>query len=100
MSITDEQIAEIEALATDAQAFDWGPDIGMTHTETVYACSVGPGSILALISRLRAAEKDAGRYQRLRDAAVRDHGITADKFDSEFDAGLDAIDAAMTGEKP
>lgn len=57
MSITDDQIAEIEALANDAAPFDWGPDIGMTHAETVYACSVGPDSLLALITRLRAVER-------------------------------------------
>lgn len=56
-TITDDQIAEIEALANDAAPFDWGPDIGMTHAETVYACSVGPDSILALLTRLREAER-------------------------------------------
>lgn len=56
-TITDDQIAEIEALANDAAPFDWGPDVGMTHAETVYACSVGPDSILALITRLREVER-------------------------------------------
>ena len=56
-TITDDQIAEIEALANDAAPFDCGPDIGMTHAETVYACSVGPDSILALITRLREVER-------------------------------------------
>lgn len=55
--ITDDQIAEIEALANDAAPFDWGPDVGMTNAETVYACSVGPDSILALIARLREVER-------------------------------------------
>lgn len=56
-TITDDQIAEIEALANDAAPFDWGPDVGMTHAETVYACSVGPDSILALLTRLREVER-------------------------------------------
>lgn len=68
-TITDDQIAEIEALANDAAPFDWGPDIGMTHAETVYACSVGPDSILALIARLREAERDAARYRWVREKA-------------------------------
>jgi len=66
-SITDEQLAEIEALSLEAEAFDWAPDIGMSHSETVYACHVGPSVIRALIARLRAAEKDAARYRWLCD---------------------------------
>lgn len=69
-SITDDQIAEIEALAEDCLEFDWGPDVGMTHAETVYACSVSPSSVLAIITRLREAEKDAARYRWLRNEAL------------------------------
>lgn len=52
-TITDEQIAEIEAIANK------------THESTAglsaYASATNPSKLLALISRLRAAERDAGR---------------------------------------
>lgn len=77
-SITDEQLAEIEALSLEAEAFDWAPDIGMSHSETVYACHVGPSVIRDLIARLRAAEKDAARYRWLRNPA-QDVAMVLDK---------------------
>ncbi|MDU9398102.1 hypothetical protein [Pseudomonas sp. zfem003] len=48
-----------------------------------------------LRAELEACRKDAGLFRRLRDASVRDHGYTAEHFDSEFSRALDAIDAAM-----
>lgn len=104
MSITDEQIAEIEALANDAAPFDWGPDIGMTHAETVYARSVGPDSILAIISRLRAAEKDVERMEWLESAwggySGRDGGFHLSVYmPSNAETLREMIDAAMKGEQ-
>ena len=58
MPITDEQIAEIEALAFTTHA--------STADLFAYARETNPSKILALISRLRAAEMDAKRYRWLR----------------------------------
>lgn len=100
MSITDNQIAEIEELANDAAPFGWRPDIWMTHAQAVYACSVGPDSILALITRMREAERDAARYRWLRERGDACQWMNIIRVDiEEFvmqDNALDAaIDAAM-----
>lgn len=78
-SISDEQLAEIERFLSFGGSM----------------LKVKSDALRGLIARLSAAEMDAKRYQRLRAAAARDHGISADDFDSEFDASLEAIDAAM-----
>lgn len=100
MSITDEQIAEIEALASKATPGQWwidshGHDMvslddyqpifsakdlvkpAVRHPETgnlshwpndwdaSYIATANPANILALISRLRAAERDAARLDKL-----------------------------------
>lgn len=91
MTITDEQIAEIEYYA-------------------LCGLQASPANILALISRLRAAEKDAERYRWLRDVSVDADGDTvmAAKIDGEgntisnwmFGRLLDdSIDAAMEQSK-
>src|SRR5690554_60815 len=51
----------------------------------------------ALWAEVEAMRKDAERYRRLRAAAVRGHGITAEEFDTEYDASLEEIDADMAG---
>ena len=105
-SITDEQIAEIEARANDAAPFDWSPYIGMTHAETLYAYSVGPDSILALIARLRSAERDAARYIELAVNANENCRIAANylsiyrpQLADEFFVFANNIDRAMKGEQ-
>jgi len=50
-------------------------------------------------AEVEALRKDAERYRWLRAAAVRDHGIATEKFDAEFDASLEAIDAAMAAKE-
>ena len=130
MSITDEQIAEIEACAKIATQGQWevadghypsfkeikGPSFNVSivvsatdldfkdymartaDAEHIAACN--PTTILALISRLRAAEKDAERYRWLRDNCedVADElGTAGQIYFGTYQAGrLDAaIDAAM-----
>lgn len=88
MIITDEQIAEIEAACE--RRFNYPA-----------------GDILTLISRLRAAERDAARYQFLRDSG----NFSPSAFGNGWALNcgytraqptmLDAaVDAAMKGEKP
>ena len=86
MSIIDEQIAEIEALAELATQGTWtyiehvdcdyiaGPDaepiaIGAAENlhDGYWMAAANPANILAIISRLRAAEMDAARYRWLKD---------------------------------
>lgn len=100
MPITDEQIAEIEALAFTTHA--------STADLFAYARETNPSKILALISRLRAAEMDAVRWRYARDILTVEAIETAQ---SEFISfGLPAaeseslrvdaaIDAAMKGEQ-
>lgn len=97
--ITDEQIAEIEALALK------------THESTAdlfaYGNAISPSKFLALISRLRAAERDAARYQFLRDSGKFSPSAFGDGWalncgytraqPSLLDA---AVDAAMSETKP
>lgn len=100
MSITDEQIAEIEALAFK------------THESTAglsaYASATNPSKLLALISRLRAAERDAARYRWLRDRLVGssfdwdDEGMAVLAFEMPDGVPIGAdcdknIDTAMKG---
>lgn len=96
MQITDEQIAEIEALANGATQGPWhhATDVGQIGSIDVgdrvlaqaaeleakdnahrdrnaaYIASVYPQVVIALISRLRAAERDAVRYRWLRQRLV------------------------------
>lgn len=97
--ITDEQIAEIEALATGGNVPRWG--------SMVMCC----GTVLDLICRLRAAERDAARYRWLRE---QNESLSSDAFvvlsqDCPADEGLrhwvgacldTAVDAAMTKLEP
>lgn len=104
MSITDEQIAEIEAQCEAANKHDG-------------SLIVGADEVSAIISRLRAAEMDAARYSWIRKQHNDAHGNTlvavwhpgewvsldTDVFctyvDSD-DLNLDlAIDTAMKGEQ-
>lgn len=98
-TITDEQIAEMEqeALRKYREPLEW----------FVYE----PSYVLALISRLRAAERDAARYRWLRE---QNESLSADAFvvlsqDCPADDGLrhwvgacldTAVDAAMAPPEP
>lgn len=73
--ITDEQIAEIEALANVAHISRSGHEWFSNDDcwwwtgkadEGDFMAVASPNNILALISRLRGAERDAGRYRWLR----------------------------------
>ncbi len=59
-SITDEQIAEIEEFCDG----DWSADFEEVR-------GIKAGVLRALISRLRAAERDAERYRWLRNDALK-----------------------------
>ena len=74
MSIADEQIAEIEALVIKAQQSKnepWFSKHGLAYwmleEDANYVSCASPEFVLALISRLRAAEMDAVRYRWLKD---------------------------------
>lgn len=135
MSITDEQIAEIEATANRATQGQWevadghypsfkeikGPSFNVSivvsatdldfkdymartaDAEHIAACN--PTNILALISRLRAAEKDAERYRFIRDKGnchSMSPAIHECDYDGEylfFEDADRAIDAAMEQSK-
>ena len=93
-SITDEQIAEIEAIAENG-------------------CSIPEylaDDVVAIISRLRAAERDAERYRWLRDNWFQVYGTSLGERGIKLEIGdiwnrcgkpdhVDAaIDTAMKGE--
>jgi len=74
-SITDEQLKDLESFASDSKLNIYRP-MGWAHsvrcgnhlqTDHEYLSAASPDVMLALIARLRAAEKDAGRYRWLRD---------------------------------
>lgn len=85
-SITDEQIAEIEALARAA------------HKSTVdlylYANSMTPSLLFAIITRLREAEKDAARYRWLRKSNGQPQRAVFLDSSTTYDMD-EAIDTAM-----
>lgn len=103
MSITDEQIAEIEALASDACQYagqDWftAPDLSawFADDDALFMAAASPFVVRALISRLRAAERDAARYRWLRE----DRGYFPEEEGLRGGDELDtAIDTAMKGEQ-
>lgn len=84
MSITDEQIAEIERFVGFGGSF----------------IKVKSSALTALISRLRAAEMDAARYRWLREGCDEKQSmathIAAHLYGLEWDA---AIDTAMKGDQ-
>ncbi len=95
MSITDDQIAEIEYLASNATRGDWefhiceiranydsdgytviaeSPSVpknwrDQRDTNMRYMATVCPAVAQALIARLREAERDAARYRWIREVA-------------------------------
>ena len=95
MSITDDQIAEIEYLASNATRGDWefhiceiranydsdgytviaeSPSVpknwrDQRDTNMRYMATVCPAVAQALITRLREAERDAARYRFIREVA-------------------------------
>ena len=113
MSITDEQIAEIEAIANDACQYageDWFKAVDLSawfaDDDAQFMASSSPFVLLALISRLRAAELDAARYQFLRDSgkfspSAFGGGWALNCGYTRAQPGLldSAIDAAMKGER-
>lgn len=90
MSITDEQIAEIE----EAAASKMSEGFLLVHNLSCY-------DILALISRLRAAERDAGRYRWLCDGNgyfMEEAGLCGATNDKgEADRQIDDAMAAKEG---
>lgn len=103
-SITDEQIAEIEArclldmelLRKAAYIRGGGADKKEYEGVTVEAI----GDVLGIITRLREAEKDAARYQWLRDKQTFIWMIQDWFPDNNPFTNVDAaIDTAMQGDK-
>lgn len=103
MTITDEQIAEIEEAIPCGKTMGHG--YGCDKSQACRECSL----TLALIYRLRAAEKDAERYRVLREfhwsnseyAVVRNPKEQV-KLGAQCPFGLlldEAIDAAMEQSK-
>lgn len=84
-TITDEQIAEIEAFCNMAVFKD---DANSPQSM---------GELRALISRLRAAERDAARYRWMRDNCDTASDIASACCGLKWDA---AIDAAMALPEP
>lgn len=75
MSITDDQIAEIEALAESACQYeqtDWFAPSDLSEwfadDDAKFIGFAGPFTVRALITRLREAERDAKRYKFLRES--------------------------------
>lgn len=121
MSITDDQIAEIDALAWRATpgpwtltldrglsvaSNEWGLfDIRQDQPNFVvdahYAAAANPASVLGLITRLREAERDAARYRWLLRQAWFQSAFDRYDFDdrgiqSRFElCAAEIIDAAM-----
>lgn len=141
-SITDDEIAEIEAAADAFPDYEWdsntepffngpsGESLGGGSTglycvygqpfeidgetydgptlveacppsQAKFICEAKP-TIKALIARLRAAEKDAGRYQWMRKRiSLSQYHILGAELTSNTPEGVDAaIDAAMSEAKP
>lgn len=114
MSITDEQIADIETLASDACQYasqDWFTALDLSawfaDDDALFMAAASPFAVRALISRLRAAERDAARYRYLRSGSTKpsflasnpDAKCLIDQYmfcETRMDT---AIDAAMKGEQ-
>lgn len=118
-SITDEQIAEIEYLANNATGGDWefhiseiranydsdgytviaeAPSVpknwrDQRDTNMRYMATVCPVAAQALIYRLRAAERDAARYQFMACACEVTYMGTVIEDEAQFDR-------VMSGGKP
>lgn len=115
-TITDDQIAEIEALAGHATPGPWGltlnRDLSVASSEwglfdvrqdqpnfvvdAHYAAAANPASVQGLITRLREAERDAARYRWILNHYAELHGDRTLAAMALSSGGLDAaIDAAM-----
>ena len=116
MSITDEQIAEIERDIAAQSAIKHGQCEGgvIVRGEICRECGATPkdscrrplpksyavpSNILALISRLRAAEKDAKRYRFIRDKQTDPRFLSrkheAKKWFTEFMVCEEVMDKAI-----
>jgi len=81
-SISDEQLAELEEAATDSKLniyrpFGWEHSVrcgNHMQTDQDFLCASSPQTILSLIARLRAAEADAERLNKL-DALCEAYGF-------------------------
>jgi len=72
-SITDDLLAELEALADAAVANPGGYED--SEEEFEFMSQIRPLSIASIITRLRAAERDAARYRWLvEDCTTKHHG--------------------------
>lgn len=94
LSITDEQIAEIRDYyaVTDADT-----SIEVLSPDGCLKVAAMATEILDLRTRLRAAEKDAGRYQWIKECGPEEIDLVIENPGDDLDA---AIDTAMTEAKP
>ena len=106
-TITDDQIAEIEALAKSACEYtqtDWFSPSDLSESladeDARFVGAAGPFTVRALIARLREAERDAARYRWILNHYLEFHGERTLAALALQHGNLDAaIDAAMKGEQ-
>lgn len=102
-TITDDQIAETEALAKSACEYtqtDWFSPSDLSESladeDARFVGAAGPFTVRALITRLREAERDAARYLWILNHYAELHGDRTLAAMALSSGGLDAaIDAAM-----
>lgn len=102
-TITDDQIAEIEALAKSACEYtqtDWFSPSDLSESladeDARFVGAAGPFTVRALITRLREAERDAARYLWMLKHYGEFHGERTLAALALQHGSLDAaIDAAM-----
>ncbi|HHZ8796676.1 TPA: hypothetical protein ACWMC5_005915 [Pseudomonas aeruginosa] len=95
-SISDEQLAELDELTAKLAGEDWWVDWGGS-----YAVTVSPSNIQSLIARLRAAEADVERLNKL-DALCEAYGFEGIHEGNRWmiDGPYRDIRAAIDGIKP
>ena len=97
MSITDEMVAELEALCKNCIADNCADEDEQSRNETQFLLGINHEDVLALLAERKELVKDAGRYRWLRDG-------NSSKFLTFYACGFphheldEAIDAAMQSE--
>lgn len=102
-TITDDQIAEIEALAKSACEYtqtDWFSPSDLSESladeDARFVGAAGPFTVRALITRLREAERDAARYRWLRERGDAWQWMNILRVDlEEYVMQDNALDAAI-----
>lgn len=99
-SITDDVIAEIESSAKRVTlgGIGWYTELQLddaiaSSDDIDYITKMTPDAALRLITRLRAAEKDAARYRWLRQFTVKSYPVQGalKRLDREIDAAMERV---------